>query len=343
MGIFVFSFANSANAAYRNCYGITVGTSAFALSTPAKPWNQDLNFREVERQLLNAKIIAVELLSDYLTFLGKPAWGSTEAYAVFFENGLIGVFKPESKLWNTYGELLVYRLSEYFGYHLVPPTVIRTFNGQTGSLQMFVETKENHLSSQDRFLELYARVPEVEKERERLIHYLAGQWDRHSANLVIDDAGHLVTVDNADAATEVQWTPGQHPWTHRGGELPPAGAEFPFQQYLVVQNPSAKIFKKMFGQYMSDKRIDRFFEKRGEYYKWFSDGVVPFVIWHGGLWIQRRQQMNLIALAQPDLRSRQQMSALQDTDLPTLMQGIELPGKEDEIRARLKVVLGLSY
>jgi hypothetical protein len=333
----VFVYSASAEAIYfRGCYKVTVA------KPPPQQWNRNLDFKKMEQLLLTGKIINIETLRDYLDFLGRAIpQGSSESYAVFFEDGTVAVFKPESPTY-VFGELLVYRISEYFGYHLVPPTVVRTINGKLGTLQLFIETERDPMESLETFKHLLGRVPEIEKEREKLIHYLAGQWDRHEGNLVVDDLDHLIAVDNRNAAATVRWLPGEFPWVLRGGNLPSPGALFPFNNYSLIVDPNPKVFKEKFGAYLSEKEIASFFKKGfGEHAATYAGGPVPYIVWEGGLWIQKRTNMNLVGFSAPDLKTRNQLLNLLNHDLSQLMNGIELPTKENEIRERINIMLAM--
>ena len=94
---------------------------------PTGLWNAE----QAESLLVSAKIINTRKIN-----LGK-----TGAVIVDFEGGLRGIFKSGvvSYANNYRREIAAYRLDRILGLDVVPPTIVREIEGQTGSLQLFVE------------------------------------------------------------------------------------------------------------------------------------------------------------------------------------------------------------
>jgi hypothetical protein len=66
--------------------------------------------------------------------------GVNTTFVLTFPNGLRGVFKIEAgKSANPWNEIGAYRLSRQLGTDLVPVTVPFTWNGQPGSLQLYID------------------------------------------------------------------------------------------------------------------------------------------------------------------------------------------------------------
>ena len=100
---------------------------------------------EIALALSHDKIIKKEPMGSFLEAQGKKTDFGGEVFLVHFENGMKGVFKPskndsKDELPAAHIEVAAYQTSIYLGFPFVPPTVLRTIDGETGSLQLFVST-----------------------------------------------------------------------------------------------------------------------------------------------------------------------------------------------------------
>ncbi len=114
------------------------------------------------------------------------------------------VFKPVSGEYDHYRvgsaeiggqchrERAGYLVSKMLDFDLAPPTVIRTINGETGSLQDFAEKGRAVLRAQ---------VSELEYQKLWLFDCLIFNTDRHTQNILQED-GRLIAIDNGMAFRE---------------------------------------------------------------------------------------------------------------------------------------------
>ena len=70
---------------------------------------------------------------------GPGGWKAhKKIFILFFDNNLKAVFKP-SEPHDREKSILAYRFSNFMEFYFIPPTVIRTIDGETGPVQLFVE------------------------------------------------------------------------------------------------------------------------------------------------------------------------------------------------------------
>lgn len=111
---------------------------------PKNCWN-NINFNQMEEKLLTLPVRLKIPIYEYGT---ERKWhkrkykhilrGKHDVSILFFDNNLKAVFKPNAPLYME-KSVRAYQFSKFMGFHFVPPTVIRTINGERGTVQLFVE------------------------------------------------------------------------------------------------------------------------------------------------------------------------------------------------------------
>jgi hypothetical protein len=103
-------------------------------------------------------------------------------------------------------ERAAYLVSEYFGFHLVPPTIIRELNGEIGSAQEFIPDAKPayELLKRDRS-SLLEKLNVVGKRRDKkyidalnrlfIFDHLIWSLDRHPGNFLLKE-GNIHAIDN---------------------------------------------------------------------------------------------------------------------------------------------------
>lgn len=126
------------------------------------------------------------LLTDRVVRAGNMGGGINDTYLVEFANGARAVWKPHKKVWssNYRAEVLAYEIDRLLGFNLVPPTVVRTFNGEVGSLQLFRNSSK------------IARANPESLNKQHFFDYLIDNRDRHSGNYLVTANGNVVSIDN---------------------------------------------------------------------------------------------------------------------------------------------------
>jgi len=167
-----------------------------------------LNLRDFAYQI--EKFIVETLKTD--TVVGLPRYikeGSTEVYIVTFASGLKAVFKPDPQYWvvsskkensylsNSHAEAAAYTFARILGMNLVPATVLRSIDGKTGSLQVFVDGQI--------FVEgvLGLNMPNGRSLTQQAVDlmafdYLIRNSDRNEKNMLVAD-NQLWAIDNGSS------------------------------------------------------------------------------------------------------------------------------------------------
>ena len=101
-------------------------------------------------------------------------------YLLLFENGMKAVFKPNRSLQWQISALRAYHFSQLLGLKLVPPTTIRTIDGQTGTIQLFVEGFRATPSNLNKHLSSF------QKQDIYLFQAILGERDFHSEHILLD-------------------------------------------------------------------------------------------------------------------------------------------------------------
>jgi hypothetical protein len=160
---------------------------------------------EIEEFLKTAKVVKV----------ASVPVGVTKPRRAFFEPGgpaTSVVFKnlmPTRKtgFWESYrSEIAAYELDKLLGMGMVPPTVERKVNGETGSAQFWVE----HCTLlRDRDTSKAPDMAAWNKQvyRQRVWDNLIANIDRNQGNLLVDEAWNLILIDHSRAFTSVMTMP----------------------------------------------------------------------------------------------------------------------------------------
>ncbi len=151
------------------------------------------------------ELARVELLLAHGTIdnvYGSTVYGSNYALLVSVHDDELqtaAIYKPqrgERPLWDfpngtlCYREALAYTVSEVLGWHLVPPTVLRTGPHGLGSLQFFIEHNPeiNYFSLDDRFID--------QLQRFALFDAVINNADRKGGHVLMDRHGKLWGIDH---------------------------------------------------------------------------------------------------------------------------------------------------
>lgn len=172
--------------------------------TQTAPWGTGEDAEE-EKFLLEGEVVEVKELGDGIT---KPLrvtlrLGDRTGRAIFkdIDQEYARAVTDSVRLADTYfsdrwqNEVAAYRLDRLIGLRLVPPTVIRTINGKTGSLQHWVENaiKERDRVEQGIALTDPSRLHEASalmKAFDALIYNV----DRNQRNVLIVEPGTTVAL-----------------------------------------------------------------------------------------------------------------------------------------------------
>ncbi len=143
-----------------------------------------------EKTLIEMKVISSKQLNT--------EQGITEPYYMELEGSHSIIFKKLSyvHIYNhPMQEILAYKIAKELGIENVPLTVLKEVNDELGSAQLFIkETKAlDDLDEEKRALD-----SEVENIR-TLFDYLITNMDRHTGNILKDNAGNTYFIDHSMA------------------------------------------------------------------------------------------------------------------------------------------------
>lgn len=105
-------------------------------------------------------------------------------------------------------EIAAYKLDRMLELGMVPPTVERTYRGETGSLQLWVENTrmlKQVLSAKDHADDQEAW--NVQVARQRAFDDLTANTDDNQGNQLIDGAWNLILIDHSRAFTDTMVQP----------------------------------------------------------------------------------------------------------------------------------------
>ena len=131
--------------------------------------------------------------------------GVNETYRVQIKNGeyVEAVFKPsagetthdvhpEVPMGEQYiREIASYEMDKLFDIQLVPPTILKSIEGQTGSVQTFVQDGDIA-----KFVDWEGNLSQTDMAAAALFDYLAESMDRHNSNFMVGSDFSLHLIDN---------------------------------------------------------------------------------------------------------------------------------------------------
>ncbi len=105
-------------------------------------------------------------------------------------------------------EIAAYKLDRLLELDMVPPTVERTYRGETGSLQLWVENSR----MMKQILDEKLHAPDAEEwsiqlARQRAFDDLVADIDDNQGNMLVDRAWNLIKIDHSRAFTNTMAQP----------------------------------------------------------------------------------------------------------------------------------------
>lgn len=256
-------------------------------------WSPNLDFQAIEKRLASEKIVLLIPMRDYLTSLGKKSDFQNQVYLALLESGLKAVFKPDSEEQGMYGEVAAYRASQWMKAFLIPPTVLRRFNAQKGSLQFFVETPIDTATPEQ--LEHYLqKLDEKSREEMALFCFLFGKWDKGPGNILfVPSASHLypVLIDNADLIQQQHIFLGQDPFVRKiycDNRNDKWSTSFPIDKAQTISLEEIDHHPEFKACHLSAKNFPALIQ---------SQKPLKYVFWRNSLWFQPFQPYSKILLS----------------------------------------------
>jgi hypothetical protein len=117
--------------------------------------------------------------------------GAHRSYLAKLQDGTLGVWKPEEvgEIGANYrAEILAYQVDSDLGFNIVPPTVERTINSETGSFQLYMKSVEKDPKPS-------------EKQKMQLFDFIIDNRDRHQGNYLVSRDRKIIAIDNGSSFT----------------------------------------------------------------------------------------------------------------------------------------------
>ena len=199
---------------------------------------------------------------------------------VVLESGLKAVFKAGEY---RYAEVAAYKGNRAVGQRLVPPTVLRTIDGEEGSLQFFVESSLDPLRSNNRSSFFKKLHPKMVSDM-HIFYFVFGQWDIHEGNQIITESNgnyYLALIDNAGIKHRQQVRYGEFPFVGKGiineKAVTDMGPTFPFDKPKRVSASSYDRLLALFSPFLEDWHIRAMQDPREQ---------IVYCLWNHGLYVQ---------------------------------------------------------
>jgi hypothetical protein len=200
------------------CGTLVLGTTLLAQQPAPKPESLPAAPIQVEgsKVWLGRETEFEEFLRQAtVTRIEKVPVGVTKPRRVYVTPGGIGgsfVFKNlmpsrKSGYWESYkSEIAAYELDKILGMGMVPPTVERKVEGETGSAQLWVEHC-TLLRERDTTKAPDSAAWNRQVYRHRIWDNLTANIDRNQGNLLMDQAWNLILIDHSRAFTMAMTMP----------------------------------------------------------------------------------------------------------------------------------------
>jgi hypothetical protein len=233
-------------------------------------------------KLATSQVINMVPMRDYLTGRQKVVCFTSDVFLVSLENGLKAVFKTCEALHGAYAEVAAYKASRFLDIDLVPPTIIRTINDQTGSLQLFIESSFDLTESDEKYDWALEHADGDNVANLKMFCFVFGQWDTGRHNLLVAKSGDslkFVAIDNAGIADRQYVHYGEYPFVkireHKRFDTQDWGANFPFDKAEMLKKVDAKTLYSLFKGVVGEERCHNLSKK-----------TVRYVFYRNALWIQ---------------------------------------------------------
>ncbi len=226
-------------------------------------------------------------MRDYLESHGKIADFENQVYLAVLESGLKAVFKPDLEFHDMYAEVAAYKASQWMKSSLVPPTVLKQFKKQKGSLQFFVETDLETSSPETQKIMLKA-LDQKTLEDIDVFYFLFGQWDRGPSNMLFvpfNSSYFVALIDNKGILQQQHVHLGKSPFVRKAycdNRKDVWDNQFPFEKAQKITLDAI------------DKHPD--FKACGLTHQKFpflkaSQKPLTYVFWRNSLWFQPYEDM----------------------------------------------------
>lgn len=238
-----------------------------------KHWEEFLAAAEItiERRMAGSEAIT----NPYKLILEKDG---EKSFAVWKNP----VGRPKGYLENWMWEIAAYRLDRFLGLNMVPVTIERRFQGDRGSLQLWVEDVfpyNDVLKGRIKMPEGYRGVQvSLAVYLQRAFDNLICNEDRHANNILITRDWRIILIDHSRSFRTKGRYFNKLVFSEKGGKSPGTMAALPAAFIEKLKSLTPEILRRLTDPYLTDeeiaavlvrrdlilKEIDRLVEKNGK-------------------------------------------------------------------------------
>lgn len=292
----------------------------FSVMAHAHPFESPSTWSDfqITKILEKAEVIEIEHMQKALKDRGKKIEFDGSVFLVTLSGGVKAVFKslPLDDQGDAMAEVAAYKASLYLGFPYVPPTILRQVEGMKGSLQLFVDTPIDLLVP-DEYQKFLKGISAEDEANLRIFYFVFGQWDSGAHNLLAyteNDISYPIAIDNSAIRNH------QHIMSY--GDLPFVrivysekfntndwNKPFPFEKAKIIESPSPKNLRAMFGNNLPDS----FYINFNSY-----NQPLKYVIYNNSLWRQYHAFQENFIRAYTDLCPTKALQKLRELNLAEL-------------------------
>lgn len=226
-------------------------------------------------------------MRDHLISQGKIVEFHNAVLLLSLESGIQAVFKPclddTDVLNDSYAEVAAYKACTFMGFDFVPPTVIRTIDGHTGSLQLFVKTNIDPLANNAFKLALEQANPD-DVANLKIFYFVFGQWDTGPHNILLKSdeiSTKLIAIDNSGICNRQYVRYGELPFVrivyHEDlNTSDDANQAFSFDAVQAIKNPTEQELNSRFKGCISPAQCKR----------WARRKILRYILYDNSIWLQ---------------------------------------------------------
>ncbi len=247
---------------------------------------------EICNFLKNSKVLHIEPIQNFLKGNNKKFYFTSKIFLITLTNNIKAVFKPSESFTKSFpskSETAAYQASLFLEFPHIPPTVTRTINNESGSLQLFVDTKIDLLKKNE-YEHVLNNIEKETLENIKIFQFIFGQWDSTLENLIALNHNNklfLIAIDNSEIYRNQYVQYGNIPFSQiiLGQPLKNKNykKKFPFNKAKIIKKPFLKNLKIAFKDNNLEKKI---YKKFSYIEKYIKDEQIKLIFYNGTLWRQ---------------------------------------------------------
>lgn len=237
-------------------------------------------------------------MRDFLKTNNRTANFENAVFLVTFKNiekkgkteEIKGVFKPvpADDTGDAHAEVAAYKASVLLGFPEVPPTVLRTINGQLGSLQLYVEPAI-HIN-EEQYADVLQMATKEDVANLKLFYFVFGQWDSGGHNIIVSkdlitQKIQLNAIDNSGIRNRQYVQYGKPPFVRLAYsdtlKTNDWHRPFSFEDVNIINTINTTDLQNIFGHHFPASIYQRLLKMKKP---------IHYVLYKNSLWIQHHKE-----------------------------------------------------